>query len=72
MLKKGNIEMENARVSVKQAACELHMGELTVRCLMQQGKLPIGYALKKDGKNRYGYYIYRGKLDTVKRELGIE
>jgi hypothetical protein len=59
------------RVTVKQAASELHMGILTVQCLMQQERLPIGYALKKEGKSRYGYYIYRGKLDAVKKELGI-
>jgi hypothetical protein len=64
--------MEDVRVTVKQAASELHMGVLTVQCLMQQGRLPIGYALKKDGKSRYGYYIYRGLLDAHKRQLGIE
>jgi hypothetical protein len=64
-------KMPDVRVTVKQAAKELQMDVLTVQCLMRQEKLPIGYALKKEGKTRYGYYIYRGKLDAVKKELGI-
>lgn len=63
--------MSELRVSVKQAASELHMGVLTVQCLMQEGRLPIGYALKREGKSRHGYYIYRGLLDEHKRQLGI-
>lgn len=64
--------MEDVRVTVKQAARELHMSALTVQCLMRRGDLPIGYALKKDGKCRYGYYIFRGLLDEHKKRLGIE
>lgn len=64
--------MDDVRVSVKQAASELHMGILTVQYLMQKGELPIGYAVKKEGKSRYWYYIYRGLLDEHKRRLGIE
>lgn len=64
--------MEDIRVTTKQAAEELHMGVLTVQCLMQEGRLPIGYAVKKKGKSRYGYYIYRGLLDAHKQKLGIE
>lgn len=64
--------MEDVRVTTKQAAEELHMGVLTVQCLMQEGRLPIGYAVKKNGKSRYGYYIYRGLLDAHKQKLGIE
>lgn len=59
------------RVTVKQAAKELRMDVLTVQYLMKNGQLPIGYALKKEGKSRYGYYIYRKKLDNVKEELGL-
>ncbi len=64
--------MDEKRVTTKQAASELHMGVLTLQCLMQEGKLPIGYALKREGKSRHGYYIYRGLLDEHKRQLGIE
>lgn len=60
------------RVSVKQAAKELHMSQLTLQCLMQKGRLPIGYALKREGRSRYGYYIYRGLLDAEKRRIGID
>lgn len=59
------------RVTVKQAAKELRMDVLTVQCLMKNGQLPIGYAVKKEGKSRYGYYIYRKKLDNIKEELGL-
>ncbi len=48
------------------------MGVLTLQCLMQQGKLPIGYAMRRDGTKRYGYYIFRGLLDEEKKRLGIE
>lgn len=65
------IEGKQGRVTVKQAAKELRMDVLTVQCLMKNGQLPIGYALKKEGKSRYGYYIYRKKLDNVKEELGL-
>lgn len=59
------------KVTTKQAASELHMGVLTLQCLMQEGKLPIGYALKRDGKSRHSYHIYRGLLDEHKKQLGI-
>lgn len=65
------IENKQERVTVKQAAKELRMSILTVQCLMKSGQLPIGYALKKEGKSKYGYYIYRKKLDNVKAELGL-
>ncbi len=61
----------NERVTSETAARELGMDVLTLRGLMQQGKLNIGYALKKEGKSKWGYYIYRKLLDDVKAELGI-
>ena len=61
----------NERVTTKQAAMELHMDICTLQCLMKNGQLPIGYALKKDGKTRHGYYIYRGLLDAEKKRLGL-
>ena len=51
------------RVSTKQAAHELNMDVVTLQYLMREEKLPIGYAIKKDGKKRYHYIIYRGLLD---------
>lgn len=59
------------RVSTKQAAKELQIDVLTLQKLMQRDKLPIGYALKKEGKCRHGYYIYRGLLNAEKERLGI-
>lgn len=64
-------EQSSMRVSVKEAASELHIGMLTLKCLMQEGRLPIGYALKRPGKTKYGYYIYRRLLDEHKKQLGI-
>ena len=57
------------RVTTKQAAKELNMDVEALQYLMRNDRLPIGYALKKDGKNRHAYYIYRGLLDTYKRQL---
>ncbi len=61
----------NERVTSETAARELGMDVLTLRGLMQQGKLNIGYALKKEGKSKWGYYIYRNLLDLEKNRLGI-
>ena len=48
------------RVTTKQAAKELNMDVEALQYLMRHDRLPIGYALKKDGKTRHAYYIYRG------------
>lgn len=66
------IENDQTKVSVKQAAHELHMGILTVQYLMQQEKLPIGYVLKREGATRHTYHIYRGLLNAEKKRLGID
>lgn len=69
------MEESPERVSTRQAAQELNMDVDTLQYLLQNNKLPIGYAVKKTGKKRNSYYIYRGLLDTYKRELngqGIE
>lgn len=63
--------MEEVRVTTKKAAKELHMDVLTLRELMKIEKLPIGYAIKKEGKTKWGFYIYRHLLDEHKRTLGI-
>ena len=60
------------RVSVNEAAKELKMSEPTVRGLMQENKLNIGYALKRPGKSKWGYYIYRNLLDDELKRLGIK
>lgn len=52
------------RVSCKQAAKELQMDVESVQYLMRQERLPIGYALKRENKTRFTYYIYRGLLDA--------
>lgn len=57
------------RVTTKQAAKELNMDVEALQYLMRNDRLPIGYTLKKDGKTRHAYYIYRGLLDTYKRQL---
>jgi hypothetical protein len=57
------------RVTTKQVAKELNMDVEALQYLMRNDRLPIGYALKKDGKTRHAYYIYRGLLDTYKRQL---
>ena len=61
----------NERVTSETAARELGMDVLTLRGLMQQGRLNIGYALKKEGKSKWGYYIYRNLLDLERKRLGL-
>jgi len=57
------------RVTTKQAAKELNMDVEALQYLMRQERIPVGYALKKEGKSRYAYYIYRGLLDTYKSQI---
>lgn len=57
------------RVTTKQAALELNMDVENLQYLMRKERLPIGYALKKEGKARTTYYIYRGLLDTYKKQI---
>lgn len=64
-----NIEEGLQRVTAKQAAKELNMDIESVHYLMRQGRLPIGYVLKKDGAKKNTYYIYRGLLDAEKRAI---
>ena len=51
------------RITTKEAADKLNMTQLTVKVLMQQEKLPIGYAVKNPGSTRYHYIIYSELLD---------
>jgi hypothetical protein len=52
------------RVTTRQAAHELNMDLDTLQYLMRNNRLPIGHAVKKEGKKRYSYYIYRGLLNN--------
>lgn len=57
------------RVSSRQAAEELHMDVESVQYLMREGRLPIGYAMKKEKSTRFTYYIYRGLLEAEKTRI---
>ena len=63
--------MNNERVTPKNAAKELQMDVITLRELMKREKLPIGYAIKREGKSKWGFYIYRHLLDQEKERLGM-
>lgn len=56
-------------ITVKDAAQQLNMTALTVRYLMQQEKLPIGYALKREGRSQYHYIIYQELLDGFVKKV---
>lgn len=57
------------RVTTKQAAAELNMDLETLQYLMRKERLPIGYAMKREGKKRTLYIIYRGMLDQFKQSI---
>ena len=63
--------MNSERVKPKIAAKELQMDVITLRELMKREKLPIGYAVKREGKSKWGFYIYRHLLDQEKERLGM-
>lgn len=60
------------RVTSKQAASELNMDLETLHYLMHKDRLPIGYAIRREGKKRSVYVIYRGLLDQYKRKVAGE
>jgi hypothetical protein len=60
------------RVTTKQAAEELNMDLETLQYLMRKERLPIGYAIKREGKKRSVYIIYRGLLDQFKNQIAGE
>ena len=47
------------RITTKEASEMLHINIIGVQTLMQQDRLPIGYAVKRNGSNRWTYYIFR-------------
>lgn len=51
------------RITTKEAAEKLNITQLTVQVLMQQDRLPIGYAVKNPGSTKYHYVIYQELLD---------
>lgn len=57
------------RVTTKQAASELNMDLETLQYLMRQERLPIGYAVKREGAKRGAYILYRGLLDQYKKTV---
>ena len=61
--------MKMERVSVAQAAKELSIDRVNVQYLLQKERLPIGFAMKKEGKRRWTYVIYRGLLDNFKKSI---
>jgi predicted PP-loop superfamily ATPase len=56
------------RVTIRQAASELHLTMETVRILMQQGVLDIGY-VKVNECGRCTYIIFRSLLDKELERL---
>lgn len=65
----GNMIKVMERVTAKQAAAELNMDLETLHYMMQKERLPIGYAVKREGKKRTVYIIYRGMLDQYKKQI---
>lgn len=63
------IEESMERVTTKQAAKELNMDLETLQYLMREERLPIGYAMKREGKKRTVYIIYRGMLNQFKQSI---
>lgn len=51
-------------VTAVQAGKELGMSAVTVRRLMEMGRLPIGYFKREPGAKRGYCKIYRGLLDA--------
>lgn len=65
----GKLMQKTERVDVKEAAKVLEMNTESVRYLMQKDRLPIGYAMRREGKKRWAYYIYRGLLEKEVERL---
>jgi hypothetical protein len=56
-------EVFMTRITTKEAAQRLNMTVLTVQVLLQQSKLPIGYAVMNPGSSKYHYIIYQELLE---------
>lgn len=57
------------RMTTAEAAKELNINIVGLQLLMQEGRLPIGYALKKPGKSRYSYIIYKELVEGYKNRV---
>lgn len=68
-MNKNEIEEGMQRVTTRQAAKELNMDVESVQYLMRAGRLPIGYAMKKEKATKFTYYIYRGLLEAEKLRI---
>lgn len=64
-------DIKTSRVSVADASKLLNMNVESVRYLMQQGRLPIGFAMIKPNKKRWAYYIYEGLLNQEVERLAL-
>lgn len=56
-------------VTVAQAAKELNMTPLSLRQLMIQNRINIGYAYRREGSSKHKFFIYRHLLDAEKRRI---
>lgn len=56
-------------VTISQAAKELGMTPLSLRELMAQGRINIGYAYKREGSGKRKFFIYRHLLDKEKERI---
>lgn len=59
------------KVTITEAARELHMDPQTLRYLMAAGKISVGDCGRRPGCKRRFYKIYRKMLDEEKARRGI-
>ena len=59
------------KITVADAAKQLGLTPLTVRGLMQEGRLNIGYAIKHKNSSKWTYYIFEKLLEDEKKRLGL-
>lgn len=57
------------RMTTAEAAKELNINVAGLQVLMQQEKLPIGYAIKKQNSTRYTYYIFKELVEGYKKRV---
>ena len=57
------------RMTTLEAAKELNINVVGLQVLMQQEKLPIGYAIKREGCSRWTYYIYKELVDAYVKKV---
>ena len=57
------------RMTVSEASRKLNINEVGLRTLLQQGKLPIGYAIQKPHSKRFTYYIFTELVNGYIRKI---